>query len=72
MTMPDDLPPETRNAYAIFVGTTTLDKKGAPYLGTRGVSTDRVIVIRSAVWRRLVADHPSLASANFNVGELDG
>jgi hypothetical protein len=73
--MSDSLPQTEATAlqpYTIWAGTTTFAKDGAPVLGSSGASMQRVIVMDVPTFKRLVKEHPSLATAKFLVGGLDG
>lgn len=46
-------------------------KNGTPVLGTMGSTLRNVIVMESETFKKLVADHPSLATAQFRVGTFN-
>jgi hypothetical protein len=56
----------------IWMGTTAFRKEGTPVLGNMGRTARRVVIIDAPTWNRLMREHPTLATAHFRVGELDG
>ncbi len=43
-------------------------RAGSPVLGNMGATVREVIVIETREWERLVAQHPTLQTAQFRVG----
>lgn len=46
-------------------------KSGSPVLGTTGSSIQPVIVMTVETWKKLCAEHPTLGTAQFEVGTWD-
>lgn len=63
--------PNDRKPYLVWAGTTAFHTDGAPILGTCGASAERVVVMRVETFKRLVAENRDLATAQFNIGEMD-
>lgn len=57
--------------YRIWTLDAPFDKDGVPVMGTVGRSVERVVVIRSQTFRRMIAEHPSLRTAAYEVGSYD-
>ena len=60
----------TPASYRIWKMLCPFRKTGSPVLGTFGKSAATVIILRVEVFRQLIDDHPSLATAQFEVGEF--
>jgi len=54
--------------YKIWSLPTPFDKHGAPVMGTVGATVRHVVVFETAEFKRLLNDHPSLATAQFLLG----
>lgn len=61
----------TDESYTIWMATAPFTKHGVPVLGTMGASAQRVVVMTGDTFKRLIADNPCLATAQFRCGELD-
>lgn len=59
---------EKREPYTIWSTVTTFRKTGFPVMGTLGSYSGNVVVMALETFKRLVAEHPSLATAEFRVG----
>jgi hypothetical protein len=57
--------------YRIWTLDAPFDKAGTPRMGSFGVRTGRVVVFESETFKRMVSEHPSLATAEFTVGAYD-
>jgi hypothetical protein len=64
--------PEAPESYTIWMVTAPFNKHGVPLMGRSGASARRVVVMDGDTFKRLIAEHPSLATAQFRTGELDG
>jgi len=79
--MPSSLPPSPTSEqeaepvkatpYTIWAMDCPFRKSGSPVLGNMGSRVERVIIIDAKTWNRLIAEHPSLATAQFRVGEYE-
>ena len=62
-----ELPP---NAPTIYVMQGPARKDGSPVLGNFGARIGEFVIMDVATWKRLCADHPTLAQTKFRVGSL--
>ena len=58
-------------AYTIWSVATPFRKDGTPVMGNMGSTIKSVVVMESATFKRILAEHPSLQTAQFNVGTFD-
>lgn len=56
--------------YRIWTLLCPFRKDGWPVLGTMGRSIEGVVIFKADEWKRLMQDHPSLATAQFEVGAV--
>jgi hypothetical protein len=57
-------------AYTIWATLAPFRKNGTPVIGNMGSTVKDVVVMESETFRRLVREHPSLATAEFSVCDL--
>ena len=60
-----------REPYTIWAMPTTFRKSGSPIMGTIGASVRHVVVMEAETFKRLVAENPNLATAEFRVGTFE-
>lgn len=54
----------------IYVGVGPTRKDGSPVLGNFGKGMGQFVIIDMATWKKLCADHPTLQTARFRVGQV--
>lgn len=57
--------------YRLWAVTAPFTKDGIPLVGTFGKSAQRVVIMTADTFERLIAATPALATARFEIGELD-
>ena len=63
------MPTDPPSAYRIWSLACPFRKNGTPVLGTFGRTIESVVLMRHSTFKRLIAEHPTLATAQFEVGE---
>lgn len=66
-TVPVDV--EARKPYRIWPTPIPFNKQGWPVVGNFGKEWRQVVVMDAETFKRLIAEHPSLATAQFEVAE---
>jgi hypothetical protein len=54
--------------YTIWALPAAFKKSGFPSMGSFGATVRNVVIMDAETFKRLVAEHPSLATAEFRVG----
>ena len=57
--------------YCIWPETMPFRKNGTPVVGTMGSGFRSVVIMEAETFKRLMREHPSLATAQFEVAEYD-